>query len=243
MHGQTRTRDAPARHRRGRLMGHFPAIGLAAKDLACVRGGQIVFSGVGFSVREGQALAVTGANGVGKTTLLRVLAGLLRPSGGTLTLAGGEPDATLAEQAHYLGHQDALKPALTVGENLEFWTRYLDGKGGKGVAGSAPAIASLETSLETWGLAALRTLPAACLSAGQRRRLSLCRLDAVRRPVWLLDEPTAALDAAAQVTLGKAMTAHLAEGGIIVVATHGPLPIAAHVELPLVSGRAESKAA
>ena len=98
-------------------------------------------------------------------------------------------------------------------------------------------------SIAAWGLAALHTLPAACLSAGQRRRLSLCRLAAVPRPVWLLDEPTAALDAAAQVTLGEVMGAHLAEGGIIVAATHGPLPIAAQVELSLVSGRAEGKAA
>jgi heme exporter protein A len=233
------TRKASACGEWGRLMG-YPAIGLTAKDLACVRGGQTVFSGLGFSVRSGQALAVTGANGVGKTTLLRVLAGLLRPSEGALTLAGGEPETTLAEQAHYLGHQDALKPALTVGENLEFWTRYL---GGKGVAGDASGIAGPETSLAAWGLAALRTLPAACLSAGQRRRLSLCRLAAVPRPVWLLDEPTAALDAVAQVTLGEVMAAHLAGGGIIVAATHGPLPIAAQVQLSLVSGRAEGKAA
>ncbi len=97
--------------------------------------------------------------------------------------------------------------------------------------------------METWGLASLRTLPAAYLSAGQRRRLSLCRLTAIRRPVWLLDEPTAALDAEAQLTLGKVMTAHLGEGGIIIAATHGSLPIAAAVELPLFSERTEGRAA
>ncbi len=221
-------------------MAHFPAMRLAAEDLACVRGGQIVFSGLSFSVKGGQAMAVTGANGVGKTTLLRLLAGLLRPSHGTLTLADGEPDATLAEQAHYLGHQDALKPALTVGENLEFWASYL---GGEVSGGGAAEIASPKKSLDIWGLASLRALPAAYLSAGQRRRLSLCRLTAILRPVWLLDEPTAALDAEAQLTLGKVMTAHLTDGGIIIVATHGSLPIAAAVELPLISERAEGKAA
>jgi len=220
-------------------MGHFPAMRLTAADLACVRGGQLVFSGLNFSVKGGQAMVVTGANGVGKTSLLRLLAGLLWPSTGAVTLAGGEPEATLAEQAHYLGHQDALKPSLTVGENLEFWARYLCGQGGEGLETK-----SLQTeSLVTWGLAALGKIPAAYLSAGQRRRLSLCRLAAVSRPVWLLDEPTTALDASAQVTLGKVMTAHLAEGGIIIATTHGALPIAAAVELQLSSERAEGKAA
>jgi heme exporter protein A len=179
-------------------------------------------------------MVVTGANGAGKTSLLRLLAGLLWPSTGAVTLAGGEPEATLAEQAHYLGHQDALRPSLTVGENLEFWARYLCGGGDDGLEA---------TSLQTWGLAALRELPAAYLSAGQRRRLSLCRLAAVSRPVWLLDEPSTALDASAQAILGKVMTAHLADGGIIVATTHGALPITAAVELQLSSERAEGRAA
>ncbi len=195
---------------------------LSAKGVTCTRGGQLVFSGLDFQVDSGRALAVTGPNGAGKTSLLRLLAGLLRPSAGQLTLTGGEPDATLAEQAHYLGHQDALKPALTVGENLAFWTAYLAGDG-----------AGVVDGLSQWGLAGLRSMPAGYLSAGQRRRLSLCRLAAVHRPLWLLDEPTAALDAAAQQNLGRVMQRHLDGGGIIVAATHGPLPIEGATELRL----------
>jgi heme exporter protein A len=236
MHGRTDRYRDPGCLRTAPLMGRFAAMRLMATNLACVRGGQVVFSGLGFAVEAGQMMAVTGTNGAGKTTLLRLLAELLRLSEGTVMLTGGEPDATLAEQAHYVGHQDALKPALTVGENLEFWARYLGGE-----AGSLET--DIETSFETWGLAALTALPAAYLSAGQRRRLSLCRLAAIRRPVWLLDEPTAALDAAAQETLGGVMAAHLAQGGIIVAATHGPLPIDAAVELRLSSRHAQGRAA
>jgi len=168
---------------------------------------------------------VTGRNGSGKTTLLRLLAGLLQPSAGTVALTGGDPDATLAEQAHYVGHHDALKPALTVGENLSFWTEYLGGNGSS-KAGS-------NDGLDVWGLASLRTMPAAYLSAGQRRRLSLCRLVAVPRPVWLLDEPTAALDAGAQETLSALMQRHLNDGGVVVAATHSPLPLESAAELKL----------
>lgn len=224
-------------------MAHFPAMRLTANDLACVRGGQLVFSDLNFSVKGGQAMAVTGANGVGKTTLLRLLAGLLPLSNGVLAVTGGEPDATRTEQAHYLGHQDALKPALTVGENLGFWSRYLASAEADVGVETESLETSLEASLKIWGLAALKTLPAAYLSAGQRRRLSLCRLTAIRRPIWLLDEPTAALDAAAQAVLGTVMAAHLADGGIIIVATHGPLPIEAAVELQLSSKPMEGRAA
>jgi heme exporter protein A len=117
---------------------------------------------------------------------------------------------------HYLGHLDAFKPALTVAENLSFWIRYLGDADGT----TAPALGSV-------GLNALADLPAGYLSAGQRRRLSLARLTAVPRPVWLLDEPTAALDAAGQERLGALMHGHLAEGGIILAATHGPLGVEA----------------
>src|ERR1700704_5462715 len=108
------------RPRKARMNGAVAALHLTGTDLACTRGGQIVFAGLDFAVQSGQALAVTGPNGAGKTTLLRLLAGLLRASAGRLALTGGDPDATLPEQAHYLGHQDALKPALTVAENLAF---------------------------------------------------------------------------------------------------------------------------
>lgn len=189
---------------------------LAGHDLACVRGGRQVFAGVNFTVASGEALAVTGRNGAGKTTLLRLIAGLLEPSGGRIELTGGRADTSVAEQAHYLGHREGLKPALSVRENLDFWYAFLSGRD------AAPA-----SALEAVGLAGLAALPAAYLSAGQRRRLALARLLAAPRPIWLLDEPTAALDTAGQQRLGELMRAHLAGGGIIVAATHGPLGVEA----------------
>jgi heme exporter protein A len=195
---------------------------LKATDLACMRGGRQVFSGVGFAVEAGGALTITGPNGAGKSTLLRLLAGLLRPLAGTFAVEGGDPELTVAEQAHYLGHQDALKPALTVTENLDFWLRFLGGR----KADPIPA-------LTTVGLAGIATLPAAYLSAGQRRRLSIARLIAVKRPLWLLDEPTSALDTAAQATLAGLMREHLAAGGLIVAAVHGPIGLDRAAELSL----------
>ena len=203
-----------------RLMGH---------DLGCIRGGREVFTGVNFSVAAGEALAVTGRNGAGKTTLLRLIAGLLEVAGGRLELSGGEADATLAEQAHYLGHRDALKPALSVRENLEFWYAFL----GDRDASTASTASATTSALETVGLGALAGLPAAYLSAGQRRRLAIARLVAAPRPIWLLDEPTAALDAASQRRLAELMRSHLAGGGMIVAATHGPLGLEGAGELRL----------
>ncbi|MGA8158632.1 MAG: heme ABC exporter ATP-binding protein CcmA [Rhodoplanes sp.] len=185
---------------------------LIGRDLVCVRGGREVFSGLGFRVCAGEALVLTGPNGAGKTSLLRMIAGLLRPAAGRIELAGGEAELGVAEQAHYLGHQDALKPSLTVRENLQFWARYL--------GGSDEALAGALTAV---GLEELADLPAGYLSAGQRRRLSLARLLAVPRWLWLLDEPTAALDLAAQERLTALMREHLGGRGIIIVATHGPL--------------------
>ena len=195
---------------------------LLAHDLGCIRGGREVFEGVNFAVEAGEALIVTGRNGAGKTTLLRLIAGLLEPACGRLELAGGTPDTTLAEQAHYMGHRDALKPALSVQENLAFWYAFLGGR-------DAPAASALDTV----GLGGLAGLPAGYLSAGQRRRLALARLIAVPRPVWLLDEPTAALDSAGQLRLADLMRAHLVGGGIIVAATHGPVGLPEAGELRL----------
>jgi heme exporter protein A len=200
---------------------------LSSHDLACVRGGRRVFSGVGFSIAAGQALVLTGPNGAGKSSLLRVIAGLIRPAAGTVVLEGGDPELSVAEQSHYVGHLDPLKPALTVTENLAFWARFLNGDR---VPDEAALIAR---GLEAAGLDDLGQMPAGYLSAGQRRRLSLARVLAAPRPVWLLDEPTTALDAASQERLQTVMQAHLAGGGLIVAATHGPLGLAAPDELQL----------
>ncbi len=194
---------------------------LEASDLACVRGGREVFSGLQFTVAGGEALLVTGRNGAGKSSLLRMIAGLVRLAAGRLALTGGAADMPLAEQAHYLGHQDALKPSLTVEENLDFWARYLGT--GEGVSAALAAV----------GLDAVAKLPAGYLSAGQRRRLSIARLVAIKRPIWLLDEPTSTLDRAAQERLAELMRGHLASGGLIVAAAHGEIGLERAKELRL----------
>jgi heme exporter protein A len=186
---------------------------LSASGLRCVRGQRDVFHDVDFKLSAGEALALTGPNGAGKSSLLRLIAGLLRAASGRIELAGGTAELTIPEQVHYQGHLDALKPSLTVAENLAFWIHYLGGAEPPG------------TALAALGIAGLADLPAGYLSAGQRRRLSLARLVAVPRPIWLLDEPTSALDAAAQARLAALMREHLAGGGMIVAATHGPLGI------------------
>ena len=195
---------------------------LSATDLACRRGGREVFASISFSVAAGESLTIRGRNGAGKSSLLRMIVGLVRIAGGQLSLQGGDPELSLGEQAHYLGHLDALKPSLSVEENLRFWSAFL---GAAAVDFSAP--------LRAVGLEALTDLPAAYLSAGQRRRLSIARLLAVQRPLWLLDEPTSTLDSAAQARLGEIMQAHLAGGGIILAATHGPLQLEGARELDL----------
>jgi len=187
---------------------------LSGRGIRCVRGGREVFAGLDFEAASGEALAVTGRNGSGKTSLLRLIAGLLAPAGGTIELYGGEAELTLVEQCHYLGHRDALKPALSVIENLSFWADFLGGDR-----------ASASDSLAAVGLDHATHLPAAFLSAGQRRRLSLARLLTVRRPVWLLDEPTTALDTAGQDMFTDLMRKHLKDGGMIIAATHAPLGI------------------
>ncbi len=189
---------------------------LSGRGVRCVRGGREVLSGLDFEVSSGCALAVTGPNGSGKTSLLRIVAGLLALAGGSIDLDGGETELTLPEQVHYLGHRDAMKPALSVLENLAFWRNFLGGEA-----------FDPQESLNKVGLDHAAHLPAAYLSAGQRRRLSIARLLAVRRPIWLLDEPTSALDAAGQALFADLTRDHLARGGLVLAATHAPLGIEA----------------
>jgi heme exporter protein A len=195
---------------------------LLAHDLDCVRGGRTVFEGVAFAVAAGEALAVTGPNGAGKSSLLRQIAGLVRIARGAIVLEGGDPELSLAEQAHYLGHLDALKGSLSVRENLSFWTRYLGARD-----------SGIDAALHALDLDTLAELPAAYLSAGQRRRLSIARLIAAPRSLWLLDEPTSALDKAAQARLAALMRNHLAGGGMVVAAVHAPIGVDRAHELRL----------
>src|SRR5580704_3338127 len=199
---------------------------LKGTDLSCVRGGRRVFAGVDFAVESRKSVMLTGANGAGKSSLLRLIAGLIRPAEGAIALTGGDGELSVGEQAHYVGHLDPLKPALTVMENLTFWARFLNGEAG-------PGQEAAQRGLEAVGLGELGHLPAGYLSAGQRRRLSLARMLAIPRPIWLLDEPTTALDAASQERLGRVMQAHLGGGGIILAATHGPLGLDGAQELRL----------
>jgi heme exporter protein A len=183
---------------------------LSGTDLAAARGGRSVVAGLSFALGDGELLAVTGPNGAGKSTLLRLVAGLLRPSAGTIAL-DPPPEEGLPAQVHYLGHLDALKPALTVRENLAFWRRIWR----SGDIGAA---------LDEVGLGHLDHLPAGALSAGQRRRVAIARLLIAPRPIWLLDEPTAALDAAAEATLGRLIARHRQGGGLVIAAIHRDLP-------------------
>ncbi|MEX2450660.1 MAG: heme ABC exporter ATP-binding protein CcmA [Rhodospirillales bacterium] len=189
-------------------MAHF-----AGTRLFCIRGERAVFSGLDFALEAGQALVLQGPNGSGKSSLLRIMAGLLRPEAGGLTWDGDpvrdDPEAHGA-RLHYLGHGNALKPALSVAENLRFWAAL---RGGAGVPGVASA-------LERFEIAHLADLPARFLSAGQRRRLALARVLAAPAPLWLLDEPANALDARATAILADVIGAHRAGGGMVVLATH-----------------------
>jgi heme exporter protein A len=183
---------------------------ITAENLSCERGGRTVFSNQNFALGSGEFLQLTGPNGSGKSSLLRLLANLSEPSLGKITLEGGSTDLTLGQQAHYIAHSDASKTALTVTENLCFWRDFLGG-------------GDLMRALQAVNLAALADYPAALLSAGQRRRLSLARLALIPRAIWLLDEPGVGLDESAQKLLAGLMNGHLREGGLIVAATHVPL--------------------
>jgi heme exporter protein A len=201
---------------------------LVAQDLAVSRGERTIFAGLSFAVPAGEALILTGPNGAGKTTLLRMVAGFLRPVAGSVELDAGDTDRTLAEQCHYVGHRDAVKSNLTVLENIEFWYRFLGAS--QIVPGQAGA------ALDTFGLLGLSDIPARFLSDGQRRRLCLARLLLASRPLWLLDEPTAALDATSQGVLEAVIDRHLRAGGVALIATHQPIDVSPQRELSLRAG-------
>jgi heme exporter protein A len=192
---------------------------LQAQQVTAQRGPVTLFSGVSFALRSGEALLVTGANGAGKTTLLRIVAGLTRPLSGTVSWDGSvlaPLGADLRATALYIGHAIALKDEMTAEENLASLAR---------LHGSAADGSSLRTALTLWSLDAQRALPARVLSQGQRRRVGLARLRLVQRPLWILDEPTTALDATGVTTLQDLVAGHLSQGGIAIIATHHDLAL------------------
>jgi heme exporter protein A len=197
---------------------------LRAWDLTIERGGRRLFAGLSFAVDEGAALIVTGPNGAGKSSLLRALCGFLPIEAGGFALEGGDAERSVGEQAHYLGHADGVKGALTAGENLAFAAAMLGGESSR---------AAQRAALARVGLAHVIDFPARLLSAGQRRRVALARLLIADRPLWLLDEPTTALDAGAQEACVAILRAHLRGGGVIVAATHAPLTLEGAQELRL----------
>ena len=196
---------------------------LVVENLSVVRGEDQIFSALSFDIKAGQALIIRGANGVGKSSLLRALAGLLVPASGEIRLDDRDAefaDVPLGELCHYLGNDNAMKGAMSVQENLHFWQNF---------AGQ-PHL-DIDDALDMVGLDGLQTVPFSHLSTGQRRRIAIARLLVSYRPVWLLDEPVSGLDAQSEDQFSQLMKAHLEEDGIIVVATHVPLGLDQAVQL------------
>jgi heme exporter protein A len=191
---------------------------LRLRDVACLRGGRLLFEGLSLAVEPGEALVVTGPNGVGKSSLLRIAAGLLRPSAGVVDRAG---------RVEWLGEATALDGDRSLGDALGFWAT-LDG-------------ATPDAAMATMGIAQLARVPVRYLSTGQRRRAAIARTLASGAPLWLLDEPANGLDADGIGRLGDAILAHRAAGGVVVAATHLPLPIEGMTELSLAPREAEEQ--
>ncbi|MFF2323387.1 heme ABC exporter ATP-binding protein CcmA [Agrobacterium sp. NPDC058088] len=201
---------------------------LTAENLGVRRGEDFIFMNISFKLSGGEALVLTGRNGSGKSTLLRTVAGLLRPEQGSVKIAGEGVDDEMrpSEACHYLGHRNAMKTELTVSENLRFWKDFLgDFQGADGIP--------IDDAAEIVGLAGITHLPFGYLSAGQQRRFAMAKLLVAWRPVWILDEPTAALDRAADDMFTDLVKDHLAKGGIVLAATHQPLGLTNARELQM----------
>ena len=198
---------------------------LTVSALTVSRGERTLFADLSFHIASGEAVALTGANGAGKTSLLRTLAGFIRPEAGTVAFADIEPAEARAKHIHWLGHLDGLKTGRRAREELAFQARWA-GADADGIT----------AAVEVLALEPLLDLEVRKLSAGQRRRLAFARLIAAPRPLWLLDEPFAPLDARWRAALGLMMQAHLDKGGAILAAVHDPLPVTARA-LDIGAGR------
>ncbi|HBF30652.1 heme ABC exporter ATP-binding protein CcmA [Rhizobium sp.] len=190
---------------------------LKAENLSAKRGEDLLFRDISFGLTSGDALVLTGRNGSGKSTLLRVIAGFIRPERGSTTFESVSGESrTVREASHYLGHRNGMKAELSVRENLDFWKEFLgDFEGGHGL--------DVDEAADRIGLSSITHLPYGYLSAGQQRRFAMARLLVAYRPVWILDEPTAALDAKAEAMFSKMIGKHLSDGGMVLAATHQPL--------------------